>query len=69
MFTVGEFSKIAQVAKRLLRYYDQIGLFSPENVDDWTGYRSYSTYQLPQLNCILALKELGLSLEQIRLML
>lgn len=67
MFTVGEFSKIAQVSKRLLRYYDQIGLFSPEKVDDWTGYRYYSAQQLPQLNRILALKELGLSLDQIRL--
>lgn len=66
MFTVGEFSKIAQVSARLLRYYDQIGLFTPEKVDRWTGYRYYSAYQLPLLNRILALKELGLSLDQIR---
>lgn len=66
MFTVGEFSKIAQVSARLLRYYDKIGLFTPEKVDSWTGYRYYSAYQLPQLNRILALKELGLSLDQIK---
>ncbi len=65
MFTVGEFSKIAQVPASLLRYYDRIDLFTPESVDEWTGYRRYSAQQLPTLNRILALKELGLSLEQI----
>jgi len=65
MFRIGEFSKIAQVSGRLLRYYDEIGLLSPEYTDPQTGYRSYSAQQLPQLNRILVLKELGLSLEQI----
>jgi DNA-binding transcriptional MerR regulator len=65
MFRIGEFSKIAQVSGRLLRYYDEIGLLSPEHTDRQTGYRYYSARQLPQLNRILVLKELGLSLEQI----
>jgi DNA-binding transcriptional MerR regulator len=65
MFLTGEFSRIAQVSKRLLRYYDRIGLFQPAHVDPQTGYRYYSARQLPQLNRILALKELGLSLDQI----
>ena len=65
MFRIGEFSKIAQVSGRLLRYYDEIGLLSPEFTDPQTGYRYYSAQQLPQLNRILVLKELGLSLEQI----
>ncbi|NDJ34769.1 MAG: MerR family transcriptional regulator [Chloroflexi bacterium] len=65
MFRIGEFSKIAQVSGRLLRYYDQIGLFSPARVDPESGYRYYSAQQLPQLNRILALKDLGLSLDQI----
>jgi DNA-binding transcriptional MerR regulator len=65
MFRIGEFSKIAQVSGRLLRYYDEIGLLSPEFTDPETGYRYYSAQQLPQLNRILVLKELGLSLEQI----
>jgi len=66
MFTVGEFSRIAQVSKRLLRYYDEIGLLPPRHIDPSTGYRFYSAGQLPQLNRILALKDLGLSLEQIQ---
>jgi len=65
MFQIGEFSKIAQVSGRLLRYYDEIGLLSPEFTDPQTGYRHYSAGQLPRLNRILVLKELGLSLEQI----
>ena len=66
MFKIGEFSKIAQVSGRLLRYYDDIDLFKPQRTDPWTGYRYYTADQLPRLNRILALKELGLSLEQIR---
>ena len=65
MFRIGEFSKIAQVSGRLLRYYDEIGLLSPEFTDPQTGYRYYNAHQLPRLNRILVLKELGLSLEQI----
>lgn len=66
MFRIGEFSKIAQVSGRLLRYYDEIGLLKPQHIDKWTGYRYYTAEQLPRLNRILALKELGLSLEQIQ---
>ncbi|HEV2237950.1 MAG TPA: MerR family transcriptional regulator [Ktedonobacterales bacterium] len=65
MFRIGEFSLIAQVSGRLLRYYDEIGLLSPEHTDPHTGYRYYSAGQLPRLNRILVLKELGLGLDQI----
>jgi DNA-binding transcriptional MerR regulator len=65
MFRIGEFSQIAQVPGSLLRYYDEIGLFKPAHIDKWTGYRYYSARQLPRLHRILALKELGLTLEQI----
>src|SRR5262245_19062465 len=66
MFRIGEFSKIAQVSGRLLRYYDRVGLFKPVRADPMTGYRYYSASQLTELNRILALKELGLTLDQIR---
>jgi DNA-binding transcriptional MerR regulator len=65
MFRIGEFSRIARVSGRLLRYYDSIGLLSPQRIDPATGYRYYSAGQLGRLNRILALKELGLSLEQV----
>lgn len=66
MFTVGEFARLAQVSKRLLRYYDEIGLLKPDNIGYSSGYRLYSAEQMSQLNRILALKELGLSLAQIQ---
>jgi DNA-binding transcriptional MerR regulator len=65
MFRIGDFSRIARVSGRLLRYYDSIGLLSPQRIDPATGYRYYSAGQLGRLNRILALKELGLSLEQV----
>ncbi len=69
MFRIGDFSKFNQVTVKTLRYYDEIGLFKPASVDEFTGYRYYSTKQLPRLNRILALKDLGFSLEQIASML
>ena len=65
MLKIGDFSRIAQVSIRLLHYYDQIGLLSPLRVDRLTGYRYYSVEQLPRLYRILALKDLGLSLDEI----
>lgn len=65
MFSIGAFSRIARVTPRLLRHYEELGLFQPEHIDPETGYRFYSALQLPRLNRILALKELGLSLTQI----
>jgi DNA-binding transcriptional MerR regulator len=66
MFSIGEFSRIARVTPRQLRHYEALGLFKPERIDPETGYRFYSAPQLPRLNRILALKELGLSLTQIQ---
>ena len=66
MFRIGEFSKISQTPITQLRYYDEIGLFQPEQIDEFTGYRYYSASQLPNLNRILAMKSLGLTLEQIQ---
>src|SRR5215510_2744933 len=53
----------------MLRHYDQLGLLKPSHIDAVTNYRHYSADQLPRLNRILALKDLGFSLEQIKLML
>lgn len=69
MFRIGEFSQIARVSGRLLRYYDSIGLLRPQRIDPETGYRYYSAGQLERLNRILALKDLGLSLDQVARML
>jgi len=62
---IGDFARISQVSVATLRHYDELGLLKPSAVDRWTGYRYYSVSQLPRLNRILALKDLGFSLEQI----
>ena len=59
MFKIGDFSRIARVSCRLLRYYDELGLLKPAQLE------RDSASQLPRLNRILVLKELGLSLEEI----
>ena len=65
MFKIGEFSKLSRVSVRMLRHYDQLGLLTPSQTDAFTNYRYYSAEQLPRLNRILALRDLGFSLEQI----
>jgi DNA-binding transcriptional MerR regulator len=69
MIKIGDFARLSQVSVVTLRYYDEMDLLKPVKVDHFTGYRYYSADQLPRLNRILALKDLGFSLEQIKLML
>ena len=65
MIRIGDFSRLSRVSIKTLRYYDEMGLFKPINVDRFTSYRYYSASQIPRLYRILALRDLGLSLEQI----
>src|SRR5689334_5742959 len=65
MFRIGDFSRLSLVPVSALRYYAELGLLKPMRVDSATGYRYYSASQLPRLNRLLALKDMGLSLEQI----
>lgn len=65
MYRIGEFSKICRVPVSALRYYSDRGLLPPSSVDSDSGYRYYEMAQLPRLNRILALKDLGLSLDEI----
>lgn len=66
MYSIGEFSKINRITPKTLRHYDRIGLIAPAATDEWTGYRYYSADQLPEMRQILALRDLGFSLEEIR---
>jgi len=65
MFSIGEFARLGGVSIRTLRHYDETGLLRPATVGPDTGYRGYSAAQLGQLNRIMALKELGLTLAQV----
>ena len=65
MIRIGDFSKLSRVSVKTLRFYDEMGLLKPIEVDRFTGYRYYEFDQLPRLYRILALKDLGFSLEEI----
>lgn len=65
MFKIGEFSKLTQVTIRMLRYYDEMGLLKPAQIDSWTGYRMYSVDQIPILNKIIYLRDSGFSVTEI----
>lgn len=65
MLRIGDFSKIGQVTIKTLRFYDERGLLKPAHVDEWSGYRYYMVGQLTDLNRILAMRDLGFSIEEI----
>jgi DNA-binding transcriptional MerR regulator len=65
MLKIGDFSKLTHVSIRMLRHYDEIGLLKPAHIERESGYRFYTAAQLPRLNRILALQDLGFSLKQI----
>ncbi len=65
MFKIGEFSKLTQVSIRMLRYYDETGLLKPAEIDKFTSYRLYSIEQIPVLNKIIFLRDLGFTVSEI----
>ncbi|WP_435174549.1 MerR family transcriptional regulator [Actinacidiphila sp. bgisy145] len=66
MFTIGDFARHGRVSVRMLRHYDATGLLHPAHVDPASGYRHYTAAQLARLNRIVALKDLGFTLQQVR---
>lgn len=65
MYKIGDFSKKVSIPVKTLRYYDEINLFKPSYIDDFTGYRYYTDEQIEQIKKIIMLKELNLSLKNI----
>ncbi|MFD4659369.1 MerR family transcriptional regulator [Kitasatospora sp. NPDC058444] len=66
MLNIGDFASHGRVSVRMLRHYDAIGLLRPARVDPVSGYRFYEASQLARLNRVIALKELGFTLQQVR---
>lgn len=69
MITIGDFARLGRVSVRMLRHYDEIGLLRPAYTDPESGYRHYEVAQLAQLNRIIALKDLGFTLQQVQMIL
>lgn len=66
MFSIGDLARHGRVSVRMLRHCDAIGLLPQDRVDPDTAYRWYEVAQLGRLNRIVALKELGFTLEQVK---
>jgi len=64
--SIGEMAKLHNISVKALRYYDEIGLFKPIEIDKNTGYRQYSVVQFEKLNTINYLKYLGVPLLEIK---
>lgn len=65
MLKIGEFAALADISIKRLRYYDDIGLLKPISVDPDTGYRYYDFTQLARVYRLMALKNMGFSLNEI----
>ncbi|WP_102272481.1 MerR family transcriptional regulator [Cytobacillus massiliigabonensis] len=66
MLSIGEFSKICKVSTKTLRYYDEISLITPDEINPENGYRYYSISQLKKMLLINRLKSYHFSLEEIK---
>lgn len=65
MLKIGDFSRLSRVSIRMLRYYDEVGLLKPDEVDEFTGYRYYGEEQLLVVGKINALKDMGFGVNAI----
>ncbi|WP_317134953.1 MerR family transcriptional regulator [Bacillus changyiensis] len=65
IFKIGDFSKITKVSVRMLRYYDEVGIFQPATIDKFTGYRYYSAKQISEINLIVSLRDMGFNVADI----
>ncbi|MEG0129822.1 MerR family transcriptional regulator [Clostridium sp.] len=65
MLRIGDFSKLSRISVRMLRHYDEIGLLSPDHVDESSGYRYYHEDKLITANRINSLKDMGFGLKSI----
>lgn len=66
MIKIGEFAKLFNVTIKTLRLYDEKGILKPSYIDNYTGYRYYDEENIKTMTKVLILKELGLSLKEIK---
>lgn len=64
--SIGDFSRATHLTVKTLRHYHDVGLLEPADIDPVTGYRRYTTAQIPAAQVIRRFRELGMPLEEIR---
>jgi DNA-binding transcriptional MerR regulator len=62
---IGDFSRATHLSVKTLRYYHQVGLLEPADVDRFTGHRRYTTDQIPTAQVIRRFRELDMPVEEI----
>ena len=66
MYKIGEFSSLSKTTIKTLRYYEKENLLKPVYIDLNTGYRYYETSQLIEISKIIALRQIGISIKDIK---
>lgn len=66
MLTIGDFARVTHLSRKTLRHYHEAGLLEPEQVDSSTGYRYYSSAQIPTAQVIRRFRELGMPVAEVR---
>jgi len=65
MYKIGDFAKIVDISVRTLRYYDEVGILQPSEIDQFTGYRYYNDDNIIECELIKLLKSLDFTLDEI----
>lgn len=65
-FTISEFAKLRNININSLRYYEKLGVFKPDKIDEVNGYRYYSVNQLSELDFILLCIDLGIPIKELK---
>ena len=66
MYKIGDFSSMSKTTIKTLRYYEKEGLLTPVYIDQNTGYRYYESSQLIDISKIISLRQIGLSIKEIK---
>ena len=66
MYKIGDFSKMSKTTIKTLRYYEKEGLLKPTFIDQYTSYRYYESSQLVEISKIISLRQVGLSIKEIK---
>jgi DNA-binding transcriptional MerR regulator/effector-binding domain-containing protein len=69
LVTIGEFSRLTHLSVKTLRYYHDVGLLEPADVDPRSGYRMYATAQVPTAQLILRFRDLDMPIDEVRVVL
>lgn len=66
MYYIGKVEKTCRISKKTLRYYDKLGILSPDEICHENGYRYYSKKNMLSIPVIKYYKQSGFKLEEIK---